>query len=231
MRVSISQSNYFPWIGYFSLIARVDTFVFLDSVQFTSRDWRSRNLIKTQHGEHWISIPVSRSATALPICEVQLGSLDWRQLHLETIRRSYTRAVFFKEVFPLIEDLIRLPTSSLALLNQNIVKSVSQFLGLKTRFLVDQDIVPFKDISQMDATDRLVLLSSELDAKVYVTTPRALDYLKVERFSGQGIDLEIFEYPSFPDYSQVWGEFVPNLSIIDVLMNVSKTDVCSWLSR
>src|SRR5262249_2672310 len=93
-KVIILQSNYIPWKGYFDLMRSADEFVILDDVQFTKRDWRNRNLIKTQHGLHWLTIPV-KSKGLQRINEVEISEPDWHVSHWKTISRSLCRATYF----------------------------------------------------------------------------------------------------------------------------------------
>ena len=103
MRVAIIQSCYIPWLGYFATIARSDAFIFLDSVQFTRRDWRSRNRIKTAQGPLWLSVPVRQKGQYhAPIDAVELAEPGWAETHLRSIASAYRRAAHFDAVFPAI---------------------------------------------------------------------------------------------------------------------------------
>src|SRR4029453_9684878 len=95
--VAIVQSCYIPWKGYFDLIRAADEFILLDDVQFTKRDWRSRNRIKTQHGPAWLTIPVrSKGLYTQPIQDTYVSDAQWGEAHWATLRANYGRAPFFR---------------------------------------------------------------------------------------------------------------------------------------
>jgi hypothetical protein len=95
-RVAIVQSSYIPWKGYFDLIRAVDEFVLYDDVQFTKRDWRSRNRIKSAHGLLWLSVPVSvKGRFKQRICDTEISERGWGEKHWRAIRHAYARAPNF----------------------------------------------------------------------------------------------------------------------------------------
>src|SRR5690554_1008780 len=94
-RVAIVQSSYIPWKGYFDIAHGVDEFVFLDTVQFTTRDWRSRNRIKTANGLLWLTVPVG-SRRSRRICDVAIGDASWQGKHWKTIVHSYGKTPGFR---------------------------------------------------------------------------------------------------------------------------------------
>ncbi len=95
-RVAVVQSNYIPWKGYFDLIAAVDEFILFDDVQYTRRDWRNRNLIKTPQGLKWLTIPVEvKGKFHQKICDTRISEADWGHRHWDILRQKYWRAPFF----------------------------------------------------------------------------------------------------------------------------------------
>src|SRR5918911_5290232 len=95
-RVAIVQSNYVPWRGYFDLIASVDEFVLLDDVQYTRRDWRNRNRIKTPQGTRWLSIPLNvKGNYTASVCEMEVADAAWAEAHWDVVRQAYRRAPGF----------------------------------------------------------------------------------------------------------------------------------------
>ena len=104
--VAIVQSNYIPWKGYFDLINSADILVLLDDVQFTRRDWRNRNQIKTAQGLHWLTIPVDvKNKFTIRICDVTIPDLSWAEQHWKTLKHSYSKAPYFKDNASWVEDL------------------------------------------------------------------------------------------------------------------------------
>ena len=99
--ICINQSNYIPWRGYFDLIRKSDEFLIADSVQYTHKDWRNRNQIKTQSGLIWLTVPVGNSgrlSTCQRIEETRIADPRWAVKHLASFRHAYRKAAFFAEV-------------------------------------------------------------------------------------------------------------------------------------
>lgn len=213
-RIAILQSNYIPWKGYFDLIASVDELIFYDDAQFTKNDWRNRNLIKTPHGPQWLSIPVGidihRSIQSVKIADASCGTAHWTRLCF-----NYRRARCFEEVSKWLQPLYcDAPWTWLSKTNQDLVKSICSALGIKTRFSSSSDYeLP------VGRTERLVSLCQQSGANVYVSGPGARAYLDVAAFREEDIDVSWFEYTGYPDYPQLWGEFVHEVSIVDLLFN------------
>ena len=124
--VAILQSNYLPWKGYFDLIRSVDEFVFFDDVQYTRRDWRNRNLIKTPNGPQWLTVPVEVSGRfTQKISETIVSGTSWRNDHLKTLLLNYKKSSYFPEVYNLIEPIyLNTEICNLSLLNQAFIKSI-----------------------------------------------------------------------------------------------------------
>src|SRR5579875_99675 len=102
--VAIIQSSYIPWKGYFDIINDVDEFIFLDDVQYTVRDWRTRNRIKTANGSMWLTVPAGSNRNRL-ICDVTIEDSSWQKRHWQTIRHNYSRAPYFREYESFFEEL------------------------------------------------------------------------------------------------------------------------------
>ena len=135
MRVAINQSNYIPWKGYFDLIHDVDLFVFFDDVQYTNRDWRNRNKIKSPNGLFWLSIPVGSNRKRL-INEVEINESKWQGLHWKSIMQFYARAKYFFEYKNFFEEIyLGHQWKNLSELNQHLIVNISkEYLGIKTEF-------------------------------------------------------------------------------------------------
>jgi hypothetical protein len=214
--VAISQSNYLPWRGYFSQIAAADYFVFLDNVQFTKRDWRTRNQIMTPQGTAWINVPISPPKSInSKINEIEIPDFDFLESHLELIRRSYNRAINFKENWTWLSDLLLQSHSKyLSEFNINLITNVSHEFDLETDFF---NASKFKDSD--NPTQRLINICIELGAEKYLSGPNAKSYLEVSRFNDLGIEVIWADY-NFSEYKQLWSEkFQPNVSIVDTILN------------
>ena len=213
--VAISQSNYLPWRGYFAQIAQADHFVFLDNVQFTKRDWRTRNRIKTPNGLSWLNVPIQKPEIGAIISQIVISDPNFRFHHLETIRRNYREAKHFEDYWSWFEGIFLTNKSeSLSLFNIHWVQEISKLLGLSTQFHMASD---FK--TEIEPTHRLLSICQELRASEYLTGPSAQSYLRQSLFLEQGIEIKWMNY-NFCKYTQLWGDFQPTVSIIDLIFNV-----------
>jgi len=213
---AILQSNYIPWKGYFDIIHDVDTFVFYDDVQYTSFDWRNRNIIKTPGGPLWLTIPVGTSRHRR-ICDVEIPATGWAARHIRSLRHHYGRAPHFRRYEAFLEDVYLGRTwHSLSDLNQHIIKTVaSEFLGIRTEF---------HDSREFEATakkaDRLLEVLDRLGAGVYVSGPAAKDYISEQQFEDAGIELVWKDYEGYPEYPQLHPPFSHKVTILDLLFHV-----------
>lgn len=216
-KVAILQSNYIPWKGYFDLIAAVDEFIIYDDVQFTKNDWRNRNQIKTPRGVEWISIPVGQDISRR-ICDVALPDTDWRASHWAKIHQAYGKARHYKEVEALLGPCFQSwSETTLTAWNRALLEAIVGYLGIKTKFTF------VWEYSHSDGkTDRLVDLCRQAGAGEYISGPAAKSYLDESRFADEGVRVRWFDYSGYPEYPQLWGEFVHGVSILDLLFNCGK---------
>ena len=215
-KVAISQSNYIPWKGYFDLINSVDEFIFYDDMQFTKRDWRNRNLIKTKDGIKWLTIPVEvKGKFYQKINETRISDSNWGKSHWESIVHSYSRAEYFNEFKDIFEDLyLNTKTEMLSVINFNFIKHVSEILGIKTKLSWSSDF-----ILTGGKTERLVNLCRQLGATSYYTGPAAKEYLNKDDFKKNNIELVYFDYSGYSAYRQLWGEFEHKVTVLDLIFN------------
>lgn len=214
-KVSVIQSNYLPWKGYFDIINEVDLFVFYDDVQFTKNDWRNRNIIKSQGGNTWLSVPTGASIDRL-VCEVDLKNNHWQKKHWKTICQNYSNARYFGRYRGFFEEvLLDSSWDNLSTLNQYLIQEISsRFLGIKTEF-TDSRIFP----TSGDKLERLLDLLKILNADVYLSGPTAKSYIDEEAFIEVGIKLEFKSYEGYPEYTQFFPPFNHHVSIIDLLFH------------
>jgi len=215
-RVAILQSNYLPWKGYFDLLASVDEFIFLDNVQYTKRDWRNRNLVKTPRGCQWITIPVkSKGAYTQLISDCELVESDWRVKHWRVIEQNYRGSAYFHSEAMFIESLVKGEESDrLSVLNQNTIRKIAERLDINTTIKSSTDYR-----SEGVSSHRLLSLCMLSNATTYVTGPSARGYLDEPLLSSAGIRVEWFNYENYVTYPQVHGEFKHEVSIVDLILN------------
>lgn len=217
-KVAIVQSNYIPWKGYFDMIASVDEFIIYDDMQFTRRDWRNRNLIKTPQGLHWLTVPVKvKGKYHQSIRETEIEGTDWVETHLKSLMANYARALHFAEVFALVEPAYRSGHTKLSDLNRDLIERICAFLGIATRLTNSWNYALVDGKSE-----RLADLCRQAGAQVYISGPAAREYLDETVFFKLGIEVHWFEYADYPAYPQLWGEFAHGVSILDLLFNCGR---------
>jgi hypothetical protein len=216
-KIAICQSNYIPWKGYFDLIAAVDEFVLFDDMQFTKNDWRNRNQIKTPKGVEWLSVPVGKGI-GRRIRDVKLPDARWQEKHWKTLEGNYRHASHFEEVATMIRPLyLQHQHASLSALNRALIEAVCAFLGIRTKISNSWNYTLIEG-----KTERLVDICVQSGSTEYVSGPAAKDYLNESIFVAHGITLRWMDYSGYPEYPQLWGEFIHGVSIIDLLFNCGK---------
>jgi hypothetical protein len=219
LKVLITQSNYIPWKGYFHSIKKVDKFVVFDDMQYTKRDWRNRNLIKTPQGLKWLTIPVIvKGKFNQPINETKISDDKWNVKHLNILKENYKKAEHYKEVIDWIESLyIDCIYEYLTDINQYFIYRINEFLNINTEILNSK-----KFNLDEDRNYRLVNICKELNASEYYTGPAAKNYLDEALFSKNDIILNYFDYSVFKEYKQINGTFEHSVSIIDLIFNIGE---------
>jgi hypothetical protein len=214
-RVAIVQSNYVPWRGYFDLIASVDEFILLDDVQYTRRDWRNRNRIKTRQGPRWLSIAVKvRGRYTQSIRETEIAEPDWAEQHWRIVEQSYRGAPGFADEGPFVKGLYaESPREYLSHVNRHFLEAICTRLGIETPLTDSLDYGP-----EGVKSERLIDLCRKAGASEYVSGPAAVAYLDEEEFAAAGIGVSWFEYGPYADYEQIHPPFDPQVSILDVLL-------------
>lgn len=215
MLLTAHQPAYLPWLGYFEKIYRADVFVYLDSVQFEKNSFTNRNKIKTPQGELWLTVPVhgkghfSNTIENLAID----SSRNWKQKHLGAIYTNYKRARAFPQLFPAIEALYANEHQFLADLCYEQLQFWLKQIGLNRKIVKSSTL----DINSCKSQFVIDICRNQ-GASSYLSGVQGHNYLKASDFTMAGIELDFQDY-QHPEYSQLWGSFVPRLSIIDFLMN------------
>ncbi|MBI4384061.1 MAG: WbqC family protein [Nitrospinae bacterium] len=215
MRIAILQPSYLPWLGFFDQMAKVDTFVLLDDIQYTRRDWRNRNRIRIKDGWAWITVPViqkDRFEQSLLETEID-NSVNWRAKHLRAIQHGYSRAPYFKEYFPYFESLYCREWDLLVDLCCETIRYLKEALKIKTPILRSSELG-----AGGTKGGRILAICQKLEAGHYLTGDKARDYLSEEEFLSRKTILEYHNYVH-PEYRQSFPGFVPYLSVVDLLFN------------
>jgi hypothetical protein len=227
-RVAIVQSNYIPWKGYFDLIASVDEFVLYDEVQYTKRDWRNRNRIRTRDGTQWLTIPVQvKGRYHQTITETEVVDDRWASQHWRVLKSHYARARFFESLGPKLESLYHQAAAlrHLSAINELFLRWICEQLGIRTT-VTRSETYP----SPGDRNERLVGICTLAGATSYLSGPAARSYLDDEVFRRAGIELRWMAYDGYPEYRQMHGPpFVHEVTILDLLLNVGPEEVWGFL--
>jgi len=214
--IAVVQSNYIPWRGYFDLINSVDEFILYDDVQYTIRDWRNRNVIKTPSGPLWLTIPVAvKGKYFQKIKDTRISDPTWQRRHWATIVHSYSRAKYFAMQKELFEELyLRTDDQLLSHINHRFIVAICRILGIRTTvsWSMDYNLIG-------DKTGRLVHLCQQAGATAYLSGPSAKAYLDEELFRNEGIAVSYMDYSGYPEYRQLYPPFEPRVSIIDLIFN------------
>jgi hypothetical protein len=218
-KVAILQSNYIPWKGYFDIIAMADELIIYDDMQYTRRDWRNRNQIKTSQGVQWLTVPVKVKGKYLQtIRDTEIDGSSWHIQHWKSICINYKKANYFEEVSGKLENLYKQEYRTISELNIALIEFVCQYLGISTR------IKKSWEFNLTDGkTERLIDLCQQTGATEYISGPAAKDYIDPIIFNNAGIALTWFNYEGYPEYRQLWGEFTHHVSILDLLFNCGKS--------
>ena len=215
MRVAILQPSYLPWIGYFDQISSVDRFIYLDDVQFTRRDWRNRNKVRTADGWSWLTVPiVQKKRFAQSLLETQIDpASNWKTKHLNTIRYNYAKTPYFDLYFPKIETIINRDWDLLPDLCLEFTENLKEWLGVSTLTLRSSELA----VNEKKG-DKILALCRHLETTHYLTGDSAKDYLNESEFLGYNIQVDYHQY-NHPSYLQRYEGFIPYMSIIDLLFN------------
>lgn len=219
MKVVILQPSYIPWRGYFHQIMKADIFVFYDCVQYDKRGWRNRNKIKARGGSEWLSIPVeSRGAQVqcIPIKDIKISwGSEWAAEHLEKIRHAYSRAPFFRNYFPLLQDFYERRDVYLADFTCDLTVALAGELGIRRKQFLRSSSFTLKGTK----TDRLIEMLTLLGADHYISGPSAKEYLELDKMEAAGVGVEFMNY-NYGPYPQLHGDFESAVSVLDLLFNV-----------
>lgn len=216
-KIAILQSNYIPWKGYFDIINSVDEFVIYDDAQYTRRDWRNRNIIKTKDGPKWLSIPVDvKGKYTQKIKETRIADKKWASRHWRIIKQSYGSASSFMDYADIFEELYHKceKLEFLSDVNRLFLNLLNSILGIQT-IITDSSEYRIEG----GKNEKIISICRQASAKVYITGPSAKDYIDERLFSESGINVMWIDYEGYPEYNQIFPPFEHKVSIIDVLFN------------
>lgn len=216
MRISIIQSCYIPWKGFFDLIGQCDEYVIFDRMQFVKRHWHNRNQIKTANGLEWLTIPVVTKGRFDQAIEEVVIEKPWAEKHWRALELAYRRAPFFESLAPLVRGWYELADKEMRLtgVNEMFTREIAGLLGLRTRIVRDTAYP-----AEGAKTDRLLAIAAAASADRYLSGPSARAYLDEPLLATAGITTEWMSYEGYPEYPQLHGQFEHAVSVLDVLFN------------
>lgn len=215
-KIAILQSNYIPWKGYFDLINMVDEFIFYDDVQYTKRDWRNRNKIKTPNGLVWLSIPVEvKGRYFQKINETMVIDKDWAKKHWQSILHNYSKAKYFKNYKDIFEELyLNCNEEYLSQINYKFISTINRIFDINTKLRWSSE---FNLIDGQ--TEKLLGICKDCNADIYLSGPAAKDYFNEDLATKENIKVEWMDYSGYDEYTQLYPPFEHRVSILDLIFN------------
>ncbi len=215
MRVGLIQSNFIPWKGYFDFIDDVDLFIYYDDMQFSKGSWRNRNRIKTEKGLAWVTVPILHKSLDQLICDTYIDySKNWIQKITGQLYSSYRDAIYYKVYANNFFTILNNKYKTISELNININNWVMEILGIRTKIKMSCE---FNSVGTK--TDRILDILHKVGASTYLSGPSAKNYLEEDKFAQCAVGLEYKSY-EYKEYSQLFGKFEPNVTILDMIFNV-----------
>ena len=211
--ISIHQPVYLPWLGFFKKVESCDVFVFLDDVQYEKNGYQNRNKIRTKEGEMWLTVPVKAKSHTL-LKDVKIEKLSkWKIKHLKSIEINYSKTNYFEKYWNDFEKIFQLEYDNLIEINTKIIKFIMKNLDINTKIIFSSDL----NISE-SGSERILKICKELKADTYLSGVGGKDYLKLNEFEDQSINVQ-FQNFHHPVYTQAYEKFIPNMASIDLLFN------------
>ncbi len=209
------QPYFFPYIGYFQLIAAVDKFVIYDDVNYIKRGWINRNNILVNNQSFLFSIPLISASQNSKINEIKISEdVNWKSKLLKTIELSYKKAPYYQSVFTVLEKVLKGNHEFISQLNTEVIIEVCNYLKIDSKIQVTSTIY---GNSNLKGSDRLIDICRIENAKTYINAIGGEKLYNKDVFKQFGIDLFFLNVKPVT-YKQYKNDFIPNLSIIDVLM-------------
>ncbi|MCK9472186.1 WbqC family protein [Sulfurimonas sp.] len=225
MKLAIMQPYFFPYIGYWQLINAVDTFVVYDDVNYINKSYINRNSILMSGQKQRVTLELLGATQNKLINEIEIGG-NQKKL-LKTIQTAYKKAPFFDDVYAVLENILMQKEKNLAHFLDFLLKRVSLYLGIDTEFIYSSDI---KKNNKLKAQEKIIDIAKILKAKNYINAIGGQAIYTKEGFEQDGIAINFLKTTPL-EYKQFNNVFIPNLSIIDVMMFNDKNEITKILSK
>jgi len=216
MKIGIMQPYFFPYIGYWELINAVDKYVIYDDVNYINRGWINRNNILVNGEAKLINLQMNKASQNKLINEIDIKHNDiYNEKLLKTIKESYSKAPFIKNFFPLVESVINQDETNIAKYLAFSIREVCKYLNIETEILISSEI---KKNTELKGQDKILEICHLLSADQYINAIGGKALYSNDDFDSQGIALKFLKTHDIRYKQIVENAFVPNLSIIDVMM-------------
>ena len=225
MKIAIMQPYLFPYIGYWQLINVVDKFVIFDDVNFINKGFINRNKILVKNKPHQFSLELVGASQNKPINQIQIGNNSKKLLR--TIEQSYKKSPCFNIVYQLIKEIFNHNEKNLSKFIGHSLKKISDFLDIDTMFIYSSDIKKNNDLRNQD---KIINICQMLNVTHYINPINGKELYNKKIFERNNIKLNFIKTNSFR-YQQFNNQFIPFLSIIDVMMFNNKKDTKTMLSK
>ena len=228
MKIGIMQPYFLPYIGYWQLLNVVDKYVIYDDVNYINRGWINRNRILLNSKDKMITLSLKEVSQNKLIKEIELlNNEKEREKLLKTISQSYKKAPFYDEVYPLIEEILNYKEINLEKFLENSIKKIIEYLEIDTTILISSEIE--KD-NMLKGKNKILDICKNLGASEYYNAIGGQELYSYEEFNKESIKLKFLKSGNI-EYKQFKNEFIPNLSIIDVMMFNSKEKIKEFLNN
>lgn len=214
MKLAIMQPYFFPYIGYFQLIAAVDTFIVYDNIKYTKKGWINRNRMLQNGKDVMFSLSLKSDSDSLEVCERELAADFNRDKLLNQFKGAYRRAPYFEQTFPLLEQIVRYEDANLFRFLHHSIAKTCEHLGITTEIKISSDIAISHELKNQD---KVLALCATVGARTYVNAIGGMELYSKEAFREKDVELKFIQSLPF-EYAQFSDAFVPWLSIIDVMM-------------
>lgn len=222
MKVGIMQPYFFPYLGYFQLINCVDKMVIYDNIKYTKKGWINRNRYLLNGSDKFLTIPLQKDSDFLDVCERKVAKEFDRTKLKKQIQMAYKKAPYFEEVYSLFCKCVDYEEENLFNYIYHSIKLIMQYMEICTELIISSHI----DIDHnLKAEDKVLAICKNLAATEYINPIGGVELYHKEVFAQNDIQLKFIQMNQNSNYKQFLNEFVPGLSILDVLMFNSINEV------
>lgn len=230
MKVGIMQPYFLPYLGYWQLMNAVDVYVVYDNIEFTKKGWIRRNRILSGGTDKLFTLPLKKDSDYLDIRERFLADTqgDFRKSLISLVENSYKKAPEFGNAFPVIKDIIECGNNNLFEYIYYSIQKIREYLGIKSRLVISSTL----DIDwSLKGKDKVLAICKCLGANEYYNAINGVPLYEPyrDKFAREGVGLHFLQMGDV-FYQQFKNEFVPSLSIVDVMMFNSKEEISTLLN-